>query len=314
ASFKSHADTMASIAAATNARDAAQTASTTELSTLNAATTKLNEATEEYTQKKNEYDAKKLVYDKAYLDFTNNPTDSNLQDAFKDAREEYVGAQKDYLNAKKDYDAANVQFNASMKRFNNAQTQFDAADKSIEKLEKTRADIEEIAIQAASYAGLLEVDFAAIKTKVQDLQAAVNSGHPTPEQLEQYEKFNEIFDGRDKIIGFMRNADTTNASLASATLLTHASAASALGSIRDSLNEISNMRGTIGAGMNRLLAGISVMQTQSRNTLSAESSIRDANMAEEITSMTRYQILAQTGIAALAHSNANSQTVLRLLQ
>ena len=126
--------------------------------------------------------------------------------------------------------------------------------------------------------------------------------------------FSGIFDGRDKIIGFMRDAETPKASLATVNLLTHASAASALTSIRDALNEISNMRGTIGAGMNRLLAGISVMQTQSRNTLSAESSIRDANMAEEITSMTRYQILAQTGIAALAHSNANSQTVLRLLQ
>jgi flagellin len=74
------------------------------------------------------------------------------------------------------------------------------------------------------------------------------------------------------------------------------------------------MRGTIGAGMNRLQAAIAVMQTQSRNTSTAESSIRDANMAEEITNMTKFQILAQTGIAALAHSNSNSQTVLRLLQ
>jgi len=105
-----------------------------------------------------------------------------------------------------------------------------------------------------------------------------------------------------------------NASLSTVHLLTHGKAAAALDNIRKALNEISIMRGTIGAGMNRLQAAISVMQTQSRNTLTAESSVRDANMAEEITNMTKFQILAQTGIAALAHSNANSQTVLRLLQ
>jgi len=126
--------------------------------------------------------------------------------------------------------------------------------------------------------------------------------------------FEGVFDGRDKIVGFKRDSEALTPSLATVNLLTHATSAAALTGIRDALNEISNMRGTIGAGMNRLQAGISVMQTQSRNTLSAESSIRDANMAEEITSMTRYQILAQTGIAALAHSNANSQIVLRLLQ
>jgi len=132
------------------------------------------------------------------------------------------------------------------------------------------------------------------------------------------DRFNMVFDGRDKIVGFMRDENTINARLDNINLLTHKSASNALSesvsSIRDALNEISNMRGTIGAGMNRLQAGVAVMQTQARNTLSAESQIRDANMAEEITNMTKFQILAQTGIAALAHSNSNSQMVLRLLQ
>ena len=199
--------------------------------------------------------------------------------------------------------------NASFEAYDNASTVAPLAPGKVE------AAIEKIALQAAAYASLGSVtNFASIRTEAEALKAKVKDGSATSAELAKYEKFVTIFDGRDKIIGFMRNADTTAASLAAVTLLSHASAANALGSIRDSLNEISNMRGTIGAGMNRLLAGISVMQTQSRNTLSAESSIRDANMAEEITSMTRYQILAQTGIAALAHSNANSQTVLRLLQ
>ena len=117
--------------------------------------------------------------------------------------------------------------------------------------------------------------------------------------------------GIEKVIAFGGDAD---AGLSNVHLITHDAAARALGSLRRCLNAASGMRGEIGAGMNRLQAAISVMQTQSRNTLAAESSIRDANMAEEITNLTKHQILAQTGIAALAHSNSNSQLLLALLR
>ncbi|MDR1728410.1 MAG: flagellin [Acidobacteriota bacterium] len=96
--------------------------------------------------------------------------------------------------------------------------------------------------------------------------------------------------------------------------LTTSGAAQALIDLKDVLNTVSTMRGSIGAGMNRLQAAVSVISTQSTNTLSAESSVRDANIAEEISNMTKYQILAQSGIAALAQANSNSQTVLSLLQ
>jgi len=112
----------------------------------------------------------------------------------------------------------------------------------------------------------------------------------------------------------MYNTTAGFASLSSVHLLTHENAANAFNGIKTCLNAIAEMRGDIGAGMNRLQAAISVLQTQSRNTLAAESSIRDANMAEEITNLTRFQILAQTGIASLAHSNSNSQIVLNLLR
>ena len=59
---------------------------------------------------------------------------------------------------------------------------------------------------------------------------------------------------------------------------------------------------------------VAVLQTQSQNTQAAESSIRDANVAEEVANLTKYQILAQSGIAALAQANANSQSVLSLLR
>jgi flagellin len=102
--------------------------------------------------------------------------------------------------------------------------------------------------------------------------------------------------------------------LAGINLTTQDLAASSLTTIKNALNGVSNMRAGIGAGINRLQSAVAVLQTQSQNTQSAESSIRDANVAEEVANLTKYQILAQSGIAALAQANSNSQTVLSLLR
>ena len=93
-----------------------------------------------------------------------------------------------------------------------------------------------------------------------------------------------------------------------------ANARIALGVISTALNDVATMRGNIGASINRLQAAVNVLSVTSQNTLSAEDTIRSANMADEITNMTKYQIMAQTGIAALAQANANSQNVLGLLR
>jgi flagellin len=105
-----------------------------------------------------------------------------------------------------------------------------------------------------------------------------------------------------------------NQNLAGISLTTQDNAASSLTTIKNALNGVSNMRASIGAGINRLQSAVAVLQTQSQNTQSAESSIRDANVAEEVANLTKYQILAQSGIAALAQANSASQTVLSLLR
>jgi flagellin len=97
-------------------------------------------------------------------------------------------------------------------------------------------------------------------------------------------------------------------------LTTQTGATSALTVIRNALIATANQRATIGAGLNRLQSAASVMQSQSLNTQSAESTIRDANMAAEISNMTKYKILSQTGVAALSQANASSQSILSLLQ
>jgi flagellin len=97
-------------------------------------------------------------------------------------------------------------------------------------------------------------------------------------------------------------------------LSSQSGAVSALSTIKDALAGVSASRAEIGSGINRLQAAVSVMQTQSQNTQAAESIIRDANVAEEVANMTKYQILAQSGISALAQANSQSQSVLALLR
>ncbi len=104
------------------------------------------------------------------------------------------------------------------------------------------------------------------------------------------------------------------ADLTAVDLTTSATAAASLDDIKGALSAVSTMRGQIGAGMNRLQSAVNVLQTTSQNTAAAESSIRDANIAEEVAGLTKYQILAQSGMAALAQANSNSQNVLSLLR
>jgi flagellin len=107
--------------------------------------------------------------------------------------------------------------------------------------------------------------------------------------------------------------DLGGQNLSTVDLTTATGAVAALTTIKNALATVSSNRAEVGAGINRLQAAISVMQTQSQNTQAAESTIRDANIAQEVTNLTKHQILAQSGLAALAQANANSQIVLGLL-
>ena len=70
---------------------------------------------------------------------------------------------------------------------------------------------------------------------------------------------------------------------------------------------------SIGTLENRLTFAISLANSQVVSNKAAESRIRDANVAEESANLTRYSVLTQSGIAALAQANNQSQSVLKLL-
>jgi len=95
---------------------------------------------------------------------------------------------------------------------------------------------------------------------------------------------------------------------------TAASSRTTLTLLKTAIASVSKWRGALGAQQNRLVNSVGIIQIQAQNLQAAESTIRDANMAEEVVNMTKYQILMQSGMASLAQANATSQMVLALLQ
>jgi flagellin len=70
----------------------------------------------------------------------------------------------------------------------------------------------------------------------------------------------------------------------------------------------------LGYWMNRLDAAVSVIDIQAENLQTAESRVSDVDVATEMSSMTRTQVLAQAGVAMLAQANSMPQMALGLLR
>ncbi|GHV64067.1 flagellin [Spirochaetia bacterium] len=92
------------------------------------------------------------------------------------------------------------------------------------------------------------------------------------------------------------------------------SANRAIGTFDEALKRINKQRSDLGAYQNRLEHAIRGMDVGAENLQAAESRIRDTNMANEMVSYTKNQILSQSGTAMLAQANQRGQGVLQLLQ
>jgi len=93
-----------------------------------------------------------------------------------------------------------------------------------------------------------------------------------------------------------------------------ASAREAMDAIDTAITSINQYMSQIGANQNRLQYTMENLEVSIENFSASESTIRDVDMAEEVTNFTKLQILQQSGIAMLAQANMAPQQVLRLLQ
>ncbi len=107
--------------------------------------------------------------------------------------------------------------------------------------------------------------------------------------------------------------DSTSLSINANTLLTSATASTALTAVLSAIETVSQSRGSVGAKSARLQTIVNSLGITSENITAAESQIRDADIASEVVNLTKFQILSQSGVSALAQANQSSQSVLSLL-
>lgn len=111
---------------------------------------------------------------------------------------------------------------------------------------------------------------------------------------------------------------TSNSKLAgggaSASLSSASNAQAALTIIAGAISSVASTRGAIGSSINQMNAAVQVMNNTSQNLTSSMSGIQDANIGQVVAKMSKYQVLEQTGIAALTQANQQEQIVLKLLQ
>lgn len=91
-------------------------------------------------------------------------------------------------------------------------------------------------------------------------------------------------------------------------------ATAAIDRISDAIQKVSSQRSSLGAVQNRLEHTIDNLDNVVENTTSAESRIRDTDMAKEMVNYSKNNILAQAGQSMLAQANQSNQGVLSLLQ
>ena len=181
----------------------------------------------------------------------------------------------------------------------------------------------ELAVKAANGTNQSE-DQSYINAEVQNLISEIN-------RVANSTTFNEqslldgSFTGKNLQVGSENN--TTNlisvnisgisASIIGVSTVSVSSVSSAQGaitSVKTALTSVNKMRADLGAVQNRLEHTINNLDNIVENTTSAESAIRDTDMATEMVKYSNNQILAQAGQAMLAQSNQANQGVLSLLQ
>jgi len=109
-------------------------------------------------------------------------------------------------------------------------------------------------------------------------------------------------------------SDAAGVSLSGTDLLNQTDAQAALTVLNEAITDVASMDGYIGAQINTLNSISQVMSTQQENVLSAQNAIQATDYASATSNMSKYEILSQTGIAALAQANSVQQEVTKLLQ
>jgi flagellin len=178
----------------------------------------------------------------------------------------------------------------------------------------------ELATQAANDTNT-STDRQAIQMEINQLTSEIDRIRSTT-QFNTMNLLDGSFTGKNLQVGSLSgqsisisitNMNASSLGVSGLTVSSFSSAGKAMASIQAAINKVSTMRSTLGALQNRLEHTINNLDTTSENTQSAESRIRDVDMATEMVEYSKNNILAQAGQSMLAQANQANQGVLSLL-
>ena len=115
-------------------------------------------------------------------------------------------------------------------------------------------------------------------------------------------------------ISYQKGANEQTTDLAATNLTSQGNAQAALLDINSAISNVAAQRGYLGAQVNTLDAVSQVVNTQQENIVSAQNAVQATDYASATTALSKYEILSQTGISALAQANSIQQEVTKLLQ
>jgi len=115
-------------------------------------------------------------------------------------------------------------------------------------------------------------------------------------------------------ISYQNGANESTTDLATTDLTSAGNAQNALSQINAAISNVAAQRGYLGAQVNTLNSISSVATTQEENITSAQNAVQATDYAQASTDLSKYEILSQTGISALAQANSLQQEVTKLLQ
>jgi flagellin len=179
----------------------------------------------------------------------------------------------------------------------------------------------ELATQAANDTNT-STDRTAIQAEIDQLTSEINRIQSTT-QFNTMNLLDGSFTGKKLQVGSLcgqlisisiSNMDAKTLGVSGLKVSSFSSAGAAMSAVQAAITKVSTQRSTLGALQNRLEHTINNLDTSSENTQSAESRIRDVDMASEMVEYSKNNILAQAGQSMLSQANQSTQGVLSLLQ
>ena len=178
----------------------------------------------------------------------------------------------------------------------------------------------ELATQAANDTNT-SVDRTAIKNEMDQLTSEINRIQSTT-QFNTMNLLDGSFSSKNLQVGALSGQtikisvtkmSASNIGVSGLTVSSNVKAGEAMSKIQLAIQSVSSQRSKLGAIQNRLEHTINNLNTTSENTQSAESRIRDTDMASEMVEYSKNNILQQAGQSMLAQANQANQGVLSLL-